>query len=243
MNAYSAKQDSAPSITRSSSQRATFLLNNKNMNTEESIIELLHRHESRISDLQTRLAEDESSESSQQVRLLQAIHALLASQSTPLQFIWNAALQTVVVIIAFLFGMFSIFSWHGRYKANKMTTQANQISLLSICLSNNIVSAAFEDYRRIVTTEDADTCLLQTTGACAGITDKADDAISYLLGMNFGGDAVKEPTVRPWPVVPYHDLTILLVYIFVPVLAGAIGSFACWRIYHERGRHLFGAAS
>lgn len=181
---------------------------------EESIIKLLHRHESSISGLQARLDKDEPSPYDEQVKLLQAIHAQLASQSTPLQFIWNAVLQTVVVITAFLFGMFSIFSWHGQYLANKMTAEANAISLISLCLSNNV-----------------------TTSACGGVVDRADDALAFLLGVaNVGGNAVEGSNAWPWRVPPDRDLTVLMVYIFVPTLAGVLGSFACWKIYHERGR-------
>ena len=158
MISYSTRQESASPTRQTPLPGAKFLLDNKhNSNTEETIIQLLDRHESSIPDLQTRLASDDPTDSSQQVKLLQAIHAQLASQSTPLQFVWNAVLQTVVVIIAFLFGMFSIFSWHGQDKANKMTAQANQISLLSICLSNNVVSTAAVRCWRITTNENTDT--------------------------------------------------------------------------------------
>lgn len=161
MNSYSTKQESASPARRSPSLGATsFLDNTHNSNTEETVIQLLNRHEASISD-QARLPSDDPTDSSQQVKLLQAIHAQLASQSTPLQFVWNAVLQTVVVIIAFLFGMFSIFSWHGQYKANRMTAQANQISLLSICLSNNVVSTVALRCRRMTTDRNTDTHVLR----------------------------------------------------------------------------------
>jgi len=75
----------------------------------------------------------------EQVLLLQAIHDQLASQNTPLQFIGNAVLQTVFVTIAFLFGLYSIFSWHASITANVSAQQANQIALISLCLFNNNV--------------------------------------------------------------------------------------------------------
>lgn len=137
MNNQSIRQEWTSPLTRSPSPGATFLLDNKNNNREETIIELLNRSESKLSELQTHLIA--KSDDSQQVKLLQAIQSQLAAQSTPLQFVWNAVLQTVVVAIALLFGMFSIFAWHGQYKANNIAVQANQIALLSVCLSNNSV--------------------------------------------------------------------------------------------------------
>ena len=115
-----------------------YVSDNKNANHDETVIELLHRQESSFAELQTHIIA--KSDDSQQEKILEAIHSQLAAQSTPLQFIWNAVLQTVVVVIALLFGMFSIFAWHGQDRANQMTIQANQIALLSVCLSNNFVS-------------------------------------------------------------------------------------------------------
>jgi hypothetical protein len=138
MSSQAIRQESRSPLTRSPSPGAKFFLGNKN-NLDETIIELLNRHNSGFSELREYLIA--KSDDSQQVKLLEAVHNQLAAQSTPLQFIWNAVLQTVVVAIAFLFGMFSIFAWHGQDQANYMAGQANQIALLSVCLSNNYVSA------------------------------------------------------------------------------------------------------
>jgi hypothetical protein len=137
MNNQSTRQASTSPLIRSPLLGATFIEDTKRPNREETIIELVSRHESSLSQLQNHLLS--SSDDSQQVKLLEAIHSQLASQSTPLQFIWNAVLQTLVVSIAFLFGMFSIFAWHGQVKANGISSQANQIALVSLCLSNNFV--------------------------------------------------------------------------------------------------------
>lgn len=84
----------------------------------------------------------------------------------------------------------------------------------------------------------------QTTSACAGVIDRADDALAYLLGVvNIGGNVVEGSKAWPWPVPPDRDMTVLMVYIFVPTLAAVLGSIACWKIYHERGRHLYQASS
>lgn len=139
MNSQYTRQNSTSPLTRSPSLGATYPVNNKNTTQDEIIIELLNRQESTLAELKTHLIA-RNDDDSQQVRILAAIHSQLAAQSTPLQFIWNAVLQTVVVAIALLFGMFSIFAWHGQEKANQMAVQANQIALFSVCLSSNSVS-------------------------------------------------------------------------------------------------------
>ena len=106
----------------------------------QSLAEILRIHSSLLRDLvEKSTMKDEGSDSSKQLQALEAIQRQLAAQSTPLQFIWNAILQTVLVAIAFLFGVFSIFSWHGQWAANIIAGEANQLALISICLSNNEV--------------------------------------------------------------------------------------------------------
>lgn len=110
--------------------------------TLKKVVEILSRQESSLYGIHNRLlTNEESSALLHQVKLLQEIHSQLAGKSTRLEFIWNAVLQTVIVMIAFLFGMFSIFSWHGQYLANQWISQANQISLMALCLASNAVSA------------------------------------------------------------------------------------------------------
>ena len=145
MDNKSTRQASTSPLIRSPFLGATFLGDTATPNREDIIIELLNRHGSSVSELQQHLAT--KSDGSQQVMLLEAIHRQLAAQSTPLQFIWNAVLQTLVVGIAFLFGLFSIFAWHGQVGANIIATQANQIALISLCLSNNFVGAMSSKWR------------------------------------------------------------------------------------------------
>jgi hypothetical protein len=76
----------------------------------------------------------------EQLELLHAIHDQIASQSPPLLFFWNAVLQTVGVTIGFLFGLYAIFSYHASTIANNTAKQANQLTILSICLTSNAVS-------------------------------------------------------------------------------------------------------
>lgn len=71
---------------------------------------------------------------------------------------------------------------------------------------------------------------------------KADEAISYLLKAYIDGDGVDTDGYGAWPwTIPINpDYTILLTYIAVPMLAGGIGTYASWKIYHERDRRLGG---
>jgi hypothetical protein len=103
---------------------------------DQNTIRVLSQHGDMPRDLNNR---HQSMVESEILALLEAIKTELASQSTPLQFAWNASFQTVCVIIAFLFGVFSIFSWRGQKVGNSDSVHATQLAIISLCLTSNSV--------------------------------------------------------------------------------------------------------
>jgi hypothetical protein len=121
------------------SYEETPFLSTKGHDEEPSIKNMLTRNETLLWDL--RLQRD--AETSRQLELLEAIREELASQSTPLQFVWNAILQMIYVAVAVLFGIFAIYGWHTSLRGNVQSLQQNQMNLVFFCLTSNSVSNAF----------------------------------------------------------------------------------------------------
>jgi hypothetical protein len=113
----------------------TPFLNRNALNEELNIKHMMTRNETLLWDL--RIQRDE--EVSRQIELLQSIREELASQLTPLQFVWNAILQMVYISIAFVFGVFAIFGWHTQVWGNTQSLQQNQMNLVFFCLTSNLV--------------------------------------------------------------------------------------------------------
>ncbi|KAE9374103.1 hypothetical protein N431DRAFT_532808 [Stipitochalara longipes BDJ] len=72
-----------------------------------------------------------------ELTLLQNIHKQLQSESTKIQFLWNAFLQITGIIFVVIFGAFSIIAYRIGEQANKQSNQANQLALLSFCFASN----------------------------------------------------------------------------------------------------------
>lgn len=71
---------------------------------------------------------------------IRRIHDLLSlSESTKTQFLWNAFLQVMGIIFVIVFGVFSVLAYSTNERANKLTADANQLALLSLCINNNSV--------------------------------------------------------------------------------------------------------
>ncbi|MCJ1320734.1 hypothetical protein MMC15_006075 [Xylographa vitiligo] len=74
-----------------------------------------------------------------QLALLQSIRDRIGpekEETTKTQFVWNAILQALGVIIGILFGVFSILSYVVSETANGQSLAANQLALLALCLSS-----------------------------------------------------------------------------------------------------------
>jgi hypothetical protein len=121
------------------SYEETPFLSRKGHGEELDIKHMLTRNETLLCDL--RIQRD--AETSQQLKLLEEIREELASQSTPLQFIWNAILQMVCVAIGFLFGVFGIYGWRNQVWGNTFSLQQSQMNLVFFCLTSNSVRSAF----------------------------------------------------------------------------------------------------
>jgi hypothetical protein len=82
---------------------------------------------------------DELLNAKRQTELLTIICRELTRPPNKTEFISNAILQLVALVIGVLFGVFSILAYSITQTANKLSLAANQIALLSLCLSSNSV--------------------------------------------------------------------------------------------------------
>lgn len=81
---------------------------------------------------------DITKESNEQTELLRALVIQSTSDDSKIEFIWNAVLQSVAIIFGVVFGTFSVLAYLVGETANKQSVEANQLSLLSLCLSNSV---------------------------------------------------------------------------------------------------------
>jgi hypothetical protein len=76
----------------------------------------------------------------EELEILRAIHKQLRSESTKIQFLWNAFLQIMGIVFVIVFGIFSGLAYKIGEKANTQASEANQLALLSLCFTSNSVS-------------------------------------------------------------------------------------------------------
>lgn len=82
---------------------------------------------------------DELLNTKRQTELLTIICRELTRPPNKTEFICYAILQLIALVIGVLFGVFSILAYKDAQTANKQSLAANQIALLSLCLSSNSV--------------------------------------------------------------------------------------------------------
>jgi hypothetical protein len=86
----------------------------------------------------------------EELAILRAIHKQLRSESTKVQFLWNAFLQITGIVFVIVFGVFSVMAYKIGEKANTQASEANQLALLSLCFGSNSVSLPSSFYKIIV---------------------------------------------------------------------------------------------
>ncbi|PMD28679.1 hypothetical protein NA56DRAFT_640267 [Hyaloscypha hepaticicola] len=73
----------------------------------------------------------------EELKILRAIHKQLRSESTKIQFLWNAFLQIMGIVFVIIFGVFSVMAYKIGQRANTQASEANQLALLSLCFGSN----------------------------------------------------------------------------------------------------------
>jgi hypothetical protein len=86
----------------------------------------------------------------EELAILRAIHKQLRSESTKVQFLWNAFLQITGIVFVIVFGVFSVMAYKIGERANTQASEANQLALLSLCFGSNSVSLPSSFYWIIV---------------------------------------------------------------------------------------------
>ncbi|KAI9639983.1 hypothetical protein NHQ30_011652 [Ciborinia camelliae] len=120
---------------------------------------------------------DITKESSEQTELLRALLIQSTTNDSKFEFIWNAVLQSIAIIFAVVFGTFSVLAYLVGETANKQSIEANQLSLLSLCLSNSDPNAK---------------------NACAGLYQQPSEPLASLASAVFG-TALPSATTTPTP--------------------------------------------
>ncbi|QSZ32591.1 hypothetical protein DSL72_002170 [Monilinia vaccinii-corymbosi] len=122
---------------------------------------------------------DATKETSEQTELLQALLTQATSNDSKFEFVWNAVLQSIAIIFAVVFGTFSVLAYLVGETANKQSTEANQLSLLSLCLSNSDPNVK---------------------SACAGLYQQPAEPLASLASAVFGTELpTAKPTSTPTP--------------------------------------------
>ncbi|KAA8564264.1 hypothetical protein EYC84_011208 [Monilinia fructicola] len=116
-------------------------------------------------------------ETSEQTEVLREILTQSTSNDSKFEFVWNAVLQSIAIIFAVVFGTFSVLAYLVGETANKKSTEANQLSFLSLCLSNSDPNA---------------------NSACAGLYQQPSEPLESLASAVFGTQ-LPTATATPTP--------------------------------------------
>ncbi|KAB8292398.1 hypothetical protein EYC80_008132 [Monilinia laxa] len=120
---------------------------------------------------------DLTKETSDQTEILRALLIQSTSNDSKFEFVWNAVLQSIAIIFAVVFGTFSVLAYLVGETANKQSTEANKLSLLSLCLSNSDPNAK---------------------SACAGLYQQPSEPLASLASVVFGSELpAATPTTTP----------------------------------------------
>jgi hypothetical protein len=85
-------------------------------------------------------AEIVSGLSKQELDVLNVIaDRLLYLEETKIEFIWSSVLQLVGLLFVVVFGVFAALAYNAAGVANRQSFEANQMALLSFCLSNPVL--------------------------------------------------------------------------------------------------------
>jgi hypothetical protein len=93
----------------------------------------------------------------QEAVLLKQIADLLKKSAVPskVEFIWNQILQLVGICFVIVFGTFAVLAYNVAVVANKQSLDANQLSLLSVCLSNEVCLRSVPCFPSVLASEAA----------------------------------------------------------------------------------------
>jgi hypothetical protein len=74
-----------------------------------------------------------------QVEILNVIaQSVKHLEDTKIEFVWNSALQLAGLLFVVIFGVFAALAYDAAAVANKQSSEANQLSLLTFCLLNPV---------------------------------------------------------------------------------------------------------